>query len=501
MVFLSLLHFLASCLLALYGANALLLSLLYLRGRGQTLLDPPAPAQWPPVTVQAPIFNELHVVEGLIEALAGLDYPRDRLQIQILDDSTDETTAIAAARIERYQREGLDIHLLHRSDRQGFKAGALAEALPAASGELIAIFDADFIPPADFLRRAAPWMAAQPRAGFLQARWSHLNARYSPLTQAQALALDGHFVVEQSTRQRNGWFFGFNGTAGLWRTACIVDAGGWTADTLCEDLDLSYRAQLRGWRGLYLPDLAAPAEIPPQLAAFKRQQSRWATGSIQTARKLGGEVLRSPRPVLHKVEGLIHLAAYLCHPLMLLLLLLTPPLVWWGDAVANPLRWLLPFLSLASIGPPLLYILSQWDLYRREGWGRRLTALPLLVLLGTGVTLSNTVAVARGLSRRPAAFQRTPKFRVQARHDTWQDKPYTLPLSGMVLGELALAGYALLAVAAAWLRGQFYAVPFMLLYVGGFGCIALLGMLQSWQRRAWRQRPGVRRSRRITARA
>lgn len=488
MLALSLLHAVIAVTLAIYGANALLLTLIYLWRRRQTPATPPEPAHWPAVTVQAPIFNELHVVERLIQALAGLDYPRDRLQIQVLDDSTDETTALATACVERYRAQGLDIEVVHRQQRPGFKAGALAAAMPRVTGEFIAIFDADFTPAPDFLRRTIPYLAAQPHVGFIQTRWSHLNSDYSLLTQAQALALDGHFVVEQTVRQRSGWFFGFNGTAGLWRRSCIDDAGGWQADTLCEDLDLSYRAQLRGWQGLYLPDVDAPAEIPPQLAALKRQQARWATGSIQTCRKLARPVASSPRPLVHKIEGLIHLGAYFCHPLMVLLLLLTLPLLWLGDTSANPLRWLLAYLGLASVGPPLLYAVSQWELQRGQGWLRRLIALPLLVLMGTGLALSNTAAVGRGLSHRPVDFRRTPKFHVQDRRDVWQTKRYALPLSWLVLGEFFLAGYALLTVAVALWRGHVYAVPFLLLYVGGFGMMVIVGIVQGWQRQAPRRR-------------
>ena len=352
MLAVSIIHALAAILLAIYGANALILTILYLRRRRQAPLEPPLPAVWPAVTVQLPVLNELHVVERLVDAVAALDYPRDRLQIQVLDDSTDETTAIAAACAERHRSQGIDVQVLHRTERPGFKAGALAAALSQASGEYIAIFDADFVPQADFLRCTVPMLQANPGAGFLQTRWAHLNDDYSGLTRAQSLALDGHFVVEQTVRQRSGWFFGFNGTAGLWRRSCIDDAGGWQTDTLCEDLDLSYRAQLRGWQGLYLPQVAAPAEIPPQLAALKRQQSRWATGSIQTFRKLAGQVALSHRPLHHRIQAMLHLGAYFCHPLMLLLLLLTLPLLWFGDPSAHPLRWLLAYLGLASVGPP-----------------------------------------------------------------------------------------------------------------------------------------------------
>lgn len=482
MLVLTLLHAAAAVLLAVYGANSLLLTAMYLRRRRKTETEPTPPAHWPAVTVQLPVFNELHVTERLLAAVARLEYPRDRLQIQVLDDSTDETTAIAAASIERHRQLGLEIQHLHRTERPGFKAGALAAALPQATGELIAIFDADFVPEPEFLLRTVPALAANAEAGYLQTRWAHLNEDYSMLTRAQALALDGHFVVEQTVRQGRGWFFGFNGTAGLWRRECIDDAGGWQADTLCEDLDLSYRAQLRGWQGMYLGDVAAPAEIPPQLAALKRQQARWATGSIQTFRKLAGAVAASDRPLSHRIEGLIHLGAYFCHPLMLLLLLLTLPLLWFDGFASSPVRWLLTYLGVASVGPPLLYAVSQRALHRgetgRQGWLRRLAALPLLVLMGTGLALNNTVAVVRGLRRQPADFRRTPKFQLEQRNGQWRDKPYALPLTAMVLGELALMLYALATVAVALQRGHTYAVPFLLLYVFGFGMMVVVGVAQ-----------------------
>ncbi len=482
MLVLTLLHAAAAILLAVYGANSLLLTVLYLRRHPDKQTQPPPPASWPAVTVQLPIFNELHVTERLLAAVARLEYPRDRLQIQVLDNSTDETTAIAAACVERYRQQGLVIQHLHRAVRPGFKAGALAAALPEASGEFIAIFDADFVPQPDFLLRTVPALTANAEAGYLQTRWAHLNEDYSMLTRAQALALDGHFVVEQTVRQGRGWFFGFNGTAGLWRRACIDDAGGWQADTLCEDLDLSYRAQLKGWQGMYLGDVAAPAEIPPQLAALKRQQARWATGSIQTFRKLASSVAGSDRPLSHRIEGLIHLGAYFCHPLMLLLLLLTLPLLWFDGFANSPVRWMMAYLGIASIGPPLLYAVSQRALHSgengRQGWLWRLTALPLLVLLGTGLALNNTVAVFRGLRRRPADFRRTPKFQLEQRNGQWRDKPYALPLTGMILGELALMLYALATVAVALLRGHDYAVPFLLLYVLGFGMMVVVGLAQ-----------------------
>jgi len=267
--------------------------------------------------LQPPLLRcrELHTVERLLNAAAGLDYPRDRLEIQVLDDSIDATRRVAALTVARLQRQGIDVVHITRPDRAGFKAGALATGLAEAKGELIAIFDADFLPPPDFLRRVVPHFA-DPTVGCIQTRWGHLNRDYSPFTQVQALGVDGHFVVEQTARSRAGLFINFNGTAGVWRRACIEDAGGWQGDTLTEDLDLSYRAQLRGWRMGYLPDVVVPAELPAQISAFKRQQARWAQGSIQTALKLLGPLLRSAQPWSVKLEGVVHLTSYLVHPMM-----------------------------------------------------------------------------------------------------------------------------------------------------------------------------------------
>ncbi|MBI1878794.1 MAG: glycosyltransferase, partial [Chloroflexi bacterium] len=295
--------------LAIYAFNAWVLTALFLKHRRTLLWFPPleARSKLPSVTVQLPIFNEALVVERLIDAIARLDYPAHLLQIQVLDDSTDETSEIALARVVEHRRLGLNIELLHRSDRTGFKAGALKNGLETATGEFIAIFDADFVPEPDFLKRTVPHLAANPQLGFVQTRWGHLNRHYSYLTATQALAMDGHFGVEQTARNRSGLMMGFNGTAGVWRRACIETAGGWQGDTIAEDLDLSYRAQLSGWSCLFLPDVVAPAEIPPQLAAFKRQQFRWAKGSIQCLKKLGWQVCRASLPWPVKIQALIHL--------------------------------------------------------------------------------------------------------------------------------------------------------------------------------------------------
>ena len=288
-------YFLVLLILSIYGSHRYVMAYLYYKYKGN-LPAPRGRFETPPrVTIQLPVYNEMYVVERLIDAVARIDYPRDRLEIQVLDDSTDETQGIARAKVERLKRHGHDIVYLHRNNRQGFKAGALQEGLKIARGELVAVFDADFVPSPDFLRKSVNYFTDE-RIGMVQVRWEHLNRDYSHLTQAQAIFLDGHFVIEHTARNRSGRFFNFNGTAGVWRRATIEDAGCWQHDTLTEDLDLSYRAQLKGWQFVYLPEVVSPAEVPVEMNAFKSQQHRWAKGSIQTARKLLPRILRSDLP-------------------------------------------------------------------------------------------------------------------------------------------------------------------------------------------------------------
>jgi cellulose synthase/poly-beta-1,6-N-acetylglucosamine synthase-like glycosyltransferase len=487
------LYALCVLLLSLYGFNSLVLTWLYLRHRHDSIPVPSPPDEWPHVTVQLPIYNELHTVERLLAAAAGLDYPRERLEIQVLDDSTDATRWVAARTVARLRRQGTDMIYIARLDRTGFKAGALAAGLAKAKGELIAIFDADFLPPPDFLQRIVPYFA-DPTVGCVQTRWGHLNRGYSLFTQAQALGVDGHFVVEQTARSRAGLFINFNGTAGVWRRACIEDAGGWQGDTLTEDLDLSYRAQLRGWRIGYLPDVVVPAELPAQISAFKRQQARWAQGSIQTALKLLGPLLRSDQPCSVKLEGAIHLTGYLVHPLMLLVVPLTLPMSFsrsWMLAAA-------PWLVIAAAGPPLLYTVAQFadgstepsSRAQAEGltkvgehWHYRLWALPLLVLLGMGLALSNTWAVLKAALGLHQGFQRTPKFALRQPGDTWVSSVYALGRDSLVWGELGLAVFALALLAVSSVNWGF--APWLLLYAGGFGYVAGVSLRQAHQRRRW----------------
>lgn len=486
---LSLVYLLAALAVAFYGANALLLAALYLRRRRERVPLAPQPENWPAVTVQLPVYNELYVVERLIDAVARLDYPREQLQIQVLDDSTDETTRLARARVELYRARGLDIQWLHRQDRRGFKAGALSQGLETANGEFVAIFDADFVPPADFLRRTVPHLTARPELAFVQTRWGYLNDRYSALTRAQTIALDGHFVVEHLGRNRNGLLMNFNGTAGIWRRQAIETAGGWQADTLIEDVDLSFRAQLAGWQALYLPDVESPAELPPQTAAFKRQQARWATGQAQCLVKLTGSLLRgrlggndgAPLPWAARLEAVLHLSVWLAHPMSLVLLLLTLPMML-GQI---PLTFNLTIFWLVALGPIAAYTLSQRHLY--ADWKWRMLLMPVLALLGTGLALSNTVAIARGLLGRDRAFQRTPKFSVERRGDQWTGNRYALPFQWITAGELALAAYGVVTVGAALAMGNYLAVPFLLLYAGAYAYIGLSGLHDAWLN--WQARP------------
>ncbi|GAB4429889.1 MAG: glycosyltransferase family 2 protein [Anaerolineae bacterium] len=480
MLILIIVYVTAALLLAVYAFNTWVLTALYGRHRADAPPTPPRPeeAAWPPVTVQLPIFNEALVVERLIEAVAQLDYPADKLQIQVLDDSTDGTTELAQTRVNELCRRGVNIELIHRDERPGFKAGAMAHGLATSTGEFIAIFDADFAPHPDFLKQTIPHFAQDERTGIIQTRWGHLNRDYSLLTAAQALALDGHFAIEQTARHRAGLMLNFNGTAGVWRRNCIEQAGGWHGDTISEDFDLSYRAQLAGWRCLFLRDVVAPAEVPPQLAAFKRQQFRWAKGSIQVLKKLGGQVARAKLAWPVKLQALIHMSSYMVHPLMVILAIITPLLIISGGT--DQIRFPLIYLSLMSLGPPFMYAVAQKSLHPRR-WRGNYRAMPLLMFLGCGVALSNTKAVVEALLGVGNVFRRTPKFNVTARGDRWQESSYRLPLDGLALGELALALYSLAGAVAAALSGHQFAVPFILLYAGGFGYVALQGL---WDDRA-----------------
>jgi cellulose synthase/poly-beta-1,6-N-acetylglucosamine synthase-like glycosyltransferase len=376
--------------------------------------------------------------------------------------------------VAHYKARGLNIDYVQRPTRTGYKAGALAYGLTRTQADFICIFDADFRPPADFLQRVIPQFADQ-TLGLVQTRWGHLNAEHSLLTRAQALMLDGHFGIEQYVRSRMGWLLNFNGSAGVWRRACIDEAGGWQADTLAEDLDLSYRAQLLGWRLHYLPDVVAPAEIPTLVGAFKRQQFRWAKGSIQCLLKNGGRLVNSSESLIRKIEGLLHLSGYLVHPLMMLVVLLSLPLVITGDINQAHLG----AIGLAGFGAPILFTMSQFTLYPKD-WYKRLLFLPTILFLGPGIALSNTAAIAEAvLGRNPTLFLRTPKFHAANQSQTPQETGfYNLPIDWTTWAEIFFMIYTGLITAFALQRAPGLA-PFTASYAIGFGYTAWLGLKQS----------------------
>ncbi len=479
-------YWLAVLGLCIYGLNCLSLCWQFRRGRKERLLrlarlraayrERTGEAGLPRVTVQLPIYNERYVVSRLLDAVAELDWPRDRLEIQVLDDSTDTTRELAAEHVARLRRRGLDVVHLHRADRRGFKAGALDAGMAVARGELLAIFDADFVPQPSFLRDMVP-LLADPRVGFAQARWGHLNRDHSLLTRAQGLAIDGHFSVEQAGRCWAGWMLNFNGTAGIWRRTAIDDAGGWSGDTLTEDLDLSYRAQLRGWKVEYAVDVEVPAEIPADIAAFKSQQRRWAKGSIQVAKKLLPQILRSPAPRTVRLQALLHLTHACVHPLMLAVAILAAPtLLMWPEGFSLP-AWSWGLLAMLMIGgtcgPNTLYVTSQRALRPRE-WGRRLLELPLLMVVGTGIAVSNTRAVLEGLLGIESAFVRTPKRNLTAASQKAAPSVYQAPRDLAFLAEIALAGWCAWGVELYLERGHFLIGPFLAVNALGFGWVALL---------------------------
>ncbi len=468
-------------LLCLYGLHRYFLVATFVRVRQADAPPRPVPAEWPRVTVQLPMFNERYVARRVIEQACRLDYPRDRLEIQVLDDSTDETVEIARETVERMRAAGHDVRYLHRSDRTGFKAGALAAGLEVASGELVAIFDADFLPPADLLRRTVPHFDS-PGIGMVQCRWDHLNRDDSALTRAQAVLLDGHFVIEHTARNRTGRFMSFNGTAGVWRRTAIDDAGGWSHDTLTEDLDLSYRAQLKGWDFLYLPDLTAPAELPPQMDAFKSQQHRWTKGGAQTCVKLLPSVLRSNETWRVKLEAFFHLTSCIVYILMVLLSLLIGPALLAKLIIVEPesgWRTLVDMLLFTvGTGSALaFYIVSQWQLQRRMG--ETVKTLPAVMALGLGIALNNALAAGEGFFSRAGEFVRTPKAGDLPEGERAAGlRRYRLGGQWKAWIELAMAAYLTVCLVSLfffdhWVERVSLAIPFVLLFIAGYTYVAL----------------------------
>jgi cellulose synthase/poly-beta-1,6-N-acetylglucosamine synthase-like glycosyltransferase len=490
------LYLLATVLLQIYGLNAYVMIFLFLRFRKRRQEEERAvlahfgsvsDADLPVVTTQLPIYNERNVVERLLRAVCAFDYPREKHEIQVLDDSTDETVQISSRLIARLREQGHEILHVRRADRKGYKAGALAEGLRRARGEFITIFDADFVPPSDFLRRTVPFLLEDERCGFVQTRWEHRNRDFSPLTTIQSIGIDGHFVVEQSARSWSGLFFNFNGTAGLWRKRAIEDAGGWKADTLTEDLDLSYRTLLNGWRARFLLDVGTPAEIPTNIQALKSQQHRWAKGSIQAARKLLPIVWRARGiPLFKRIEATLHLTHYLIHPLILLLTILILPLALFGQGwfVNLYLAPLIVLMFAGLIGPSSMYMFAQ--IAAGRGWGRALRYLPALTAVGIGLAVNNTRAVLGGLLSRGGEFVRTPKLGALAergeRAASGGSVAYRIRPNRLCWLEILMGLWSLAAFAGCFHRSGAMAGPFLLIQAGGFTYVGVLSLLHQRER-------------------
>lgn len=443
--------------------------------------NPPKPKarleKLPLVTVQLPIFNELHVVRRLVDSVAALDYPKELLQIQILDDSTDETREICQAEETKLRIAGFDVELIHRVDRTGFKAGALEHGMSSAKGDFIFILDADFIPPPGVLHELVHYFTDE-KIGLVQTRWGHINRDYSLLTKIQAIFLDGHLVVEQVARSRAGRFFNFNGTGGIWRKQTIIDAGGWEHDTLTEDLDLSYRAQMKGWKFIFLNDVVTPAELPVDMNGFKSQQHRWTKGSIQTCRKLFGPIWKSDLPLLIKLEASVHLTSNFAYLLLLFLCVLNFPGMdkgladWMGPTVKT---WLvdIPVLALTSLSVGMFYLTSQMGAHPTSWW-KKVLYLPGALALGIGMAINNTRGVLEAIFRKESPFVRTPKYGIENKSHAWKKTAKYKSLKSLGLGlEFLLALYFTGLLIYGILKNQWFSVPFYALFAFGFSYVVL----------------------------
>ena len=472
-------YFAVMILLSFYGVHRYTMCYRYFKHKKNYDPNPPQHfTELPRVTVQLPIFNEQFVIDRLIEAVCAMEYPRERLEIQVLDDSTDETEQVAAGIVNRYAALGHPIVYLHRTNRHGFKAGALDEGLKVAKGEFVAIFDADFVPPPDWLMKVIHHFA-EPDVGMVQTRWAHLNRDYSMLTQIEAILLDGHFVLEHGSRVRTGEFFNFNGTAGMWRRKAIEDGGGWQHDTLTEDTDLSYRAQMAGWRFKYLPEVECPSELPIEMTAFKTQQARWAKGLIQTSIKILPTVFRSKMPWRAKFEALHHLTCNLSYPLMVVMsAFLMPAMIcrfyqgWFQMLLID-----VPLFTASSFSIAVFYMMSQRELFPKT-WKKTILYLPLLMAVGIGLTVTNTKAVMEALFGIKSAFVRTPKYRVAQKGQKSQAAKYRKRLKLAPWIELLLGFYFFLAILYTFSNQNYFTAPFLILFVVGYWYTGLMSLLQ-----------------------
>jgi cellulose synthase/poly-beta-1,6-N-acetylglucosamine synthase-like glycosyltransferase len=472
-------YFAVMIVLSFYGIHRYTMAYQYFKHRKNYSPDPPRRfEELPRVTVQLPIFNEQFVIDRLIEAVCAMDYPREKLEIQVLDDSTDETQEVAAGIVERYAALGHPIVYIHRTNRHGFKAGALDAGLKVAKGEFVAIFDADFVPPQDWLMRVIHHFA-EPEIGMVQTRWTHLNRDYSLLTRVEAILLDGHFVLEHGARSRSGDFFNFNGTAGMWRRQAIVDGGGWQHDTLTEDTDLSYRSQMAGWKFKYQPEIECPSELPIEMTAFKTQQARWAKGLIQTSIKILPKIFRSDVPRKIKIEAVYHLTANMSYPFMVIMTaLLIPAMIcrfyqgWFQMLLID-----VPLFTASSLSIAVFYVMSQRELYPRT-WTKTFLYLPFLMAVGIGLTVTNTKAVLEALLGIKSAFVRTPKYRVAVKGEKSQAAKYRKRLKLAPWIEIFLGCYFFLAIVYTFSNKNYFTAPFLILFVVGYWYTGFMSLLQ-----------------------
>jgi len=462
-------YFTILVVLSIYGLHRCETIRRYFKHRRKATGEPPKHfAQLPPVTIQLPIYNERYVIERLIDEVTRIEYPRELLQIQVLDDSTDDTAPFAEALVERYAALGFPIEYHHRTNREGFKAGALQEGLKTARGEFVAVFDADFAPPPEFLTRTIHYFA-DPTVGVVQTRWSYLNRDYSVLTEVEAMLLDGHFILEHGARSRAGYFFNFNGTAGILRRRMIEDAGGWQHDTLTEDSDLSYRAQLKGWRFVYVPGLECPSELPVEMHGFKVQQSRWAKGLTQCARKLLPQIFRSRIPLRLKIEAFMHLTPNISYPLMVVVsaLMLPVMIVRFYMGVWQMVFIDLPLIMAAFWSISAFYLVAERELFPKR-WKRSILLLPFLMAVGVMLTVINTRAVLEALLGVRSSFVRTPKYAVEDRPVNLESKKYRRKSGLLPYIEIAIGTYFVAMIEFAINTYNFFSIPFLLLFVAGY---------------------------------
>jgi len=489
-------YFTILVILSIYGLHRYFLTYLYLKNKPRAPKPPGQDGPLPRVTIQLPIFNERYVVDRLLDAVTRLDYPRELLEIQLLDDSTDETRIVASRLVSEYAQAGYPIAYYHRDHRTGFKAGALAEGLKHSSGELIAIFDADFVPQPQIIRQMARYFA-NPKVGVVQGRWTWVNRHYSNLSEVEAILLDGHFVIEHGGRNFSGRFFNFNGTAGMWRRAAIEDAGGWQHDTLTEDTDLSYRAQLKGWQFVYDPNIECPSELPVEMNSFKTQQARWAKGLIQVGKKLLPRIWRSPEPLHIKIEATFHLTANIAYPLMVVfsVILLPAMIVRFYQGWFQMLYLDLPLFLASTCSVSTFYMVAQRDLYPQDWW-KRIRFMPFLMATGIGLSVTNSLAVIEALLGKRSEFVRTPKYRVEVKEEGWEQKKYVRRGGGWKpYVELGLAAYFGFATAYSLRVENYLTIPFLLLFFIGYSYMGAMSLFQTPLRRLWNSLPAFGRSR------